>query len=336
MNVRQGLFAVLFAIASASASVTAHATGVTPGQETPVQRFQAEQRFLRGKQLYQQGKYDEALVELRASLDIVQSPNTRLLIARCLRDKGNIVAAYVEFGRASVAAKELAAIDARYASAAKGADDDRAALEQKIGFVTVTVQNATDDTKLIVGGEEIRRAAWVEPAPVAPGTTEISVETPGHEPVKKTVTVGAKQRAAITIDAATGASTTGATEPVTPPPPPEPPPSSDRTSLRPWAYVAGGVGLVGLLTFAIEGSAANSTYSDLKSACPNGRCPPTESSVISSGKTKQTIANIGLVVGILGVAGGVTLFVLSQSKTEEPPRAAVMVGPAWIGVGGTL
>jgi hypothetical protein len=198
------------------------------------------------------------------------------------------------------------------------------------------VQNASDDTKLVVAGEEIRRAAWNEPTPVAPGTTEISVETPGKAPVKQSVTLAAKQRQAVTIDAASGTSSTGATEQV--PTHDQNPPSTptDRTKLRPYAYVAGGVGAAGLLTFVIAGAMANSTYSELKNACPNGRCPPSESSAISSGKTKQTIANVGLVLGILGAAGAATLWVLSQPKAEEPPRAAIMVGPAWIGVGGTL
>jgi len=333
-NVVSVVVAVLLASSFASSS---RAAGVTPGQETPVQRHQAEQKFLRGKQLYNEKKYDEALVELRASLDIVQSPNTRLLIARCLRDKGDLVRAYVEFGRAAVAAKELASVDARYAAAAKGAQDDRAALEEKIGFVSVTVQNATDDSKLIIGGEEIRRAAWGEPTPVAPGSTDVIVETPGRPPAKKTVKVAPKERQAVTIDAAAGdasapvvpakSQTEASTTPATP---------VNRASLRTYSYVAGGVGVVGLLVFTIFGLQANSSASDLRSSCPNGACPPSKADEISSGKTQQTIANVGLVFGVLGAAAGATLFVLSMPKKEEPPRAAIVVAPAWIGVRGSL
>jgi hypothetical protein len=321
MHTRSSFVAVVVAAALASSFASrASATGVAPGTETFVQRHQAEQRFFRGKMLYQQQKYDEALVELRASLDIVQSPNTRLLIARCLRDKGSLVAAYVEFGRAAVAAKELAAVDARYASAAKGAEEDRAALEEKIGFVTVTVQNASDDTKLTVGGEEIRRAAWTEPVPVM-----------------QSVTVTSKQKQAVTIDA-TGVSATTTTTTEAPPPAAVAAPPRDRSSLRTYSYIAGGVGAAGLLTFVIGGVMANSTYSDLKSACTNGRCPPSKADSISSGKTQQTIANVGLVFGILGAAGGATLFVLSMPpKTpHEEPRAGIVVGPAFIGVRGSL
>ena len=341
MPIRSQLLSLVVAgaLAASLAPSRAEAAGVAPGTETPVQRFQAEQRFFRGKGFYLQKKYDEALVELHASLDIVQSPNTRLLIARCLRDKGSLVAAYVEFGRAAVAARELAAVDARYANAAKGAEDDRAALEEKIGFVTVTVKNAADDSKMTIGGEEIRRAAWGDPAPVLPGTTEIVVETPGRPPVKQTVTVASKQKQAITIDAAGGdpsAATTTTDAPATASAVVAP--TSDRASLRTYAYVAGGVGAAGLLTFVIAGAMANSTYSDLQSACANGRCPPAKGDSISSGKTQQTIANVGLVFGILGAAAGATLFVLSMPpKTpSEAPRTAVVVGPAFIGIRGSM
>ncbi len=328
---------VVTSLASSFAASRSDAAGVAPGTETPVQRFQAEQRFFRGKGFYQQKKYDEALVELHASLDIVQSPNTRLLIARCLRDKGSLVAAYVEFGRAAIAARELAAVDARYTNAAKGAEDDRAALEEKIGFVTVTVQNATDDSKMTIAGEEIRRAAWGDPAPVLPGTTEIVVETSGRPTVRKSVTVASKQKQSITIDAAGG--TTAATPPTDATPTSVAvAPKSERASLRTYAYVAGGVGAAGLLTFVVAGVMANSTYSGLQSDCANGHCPPSKSDSISSGKTQQTIANVGLVFGILGAAAGTTLYVLSMpSKTShEEPRAGIVVGPGYIGVRGSM
>src|SRR4051794_15796306 len=76
----------------------ARAAGVAPGKATPVQREQAQSRFIKGRDLYNAKKYDAALVELSASLDIVASPNTRLYVGRCLRDMGRLVAAYAELG----------------------------------------------------------------------------------------------------------------------------------------------------------------------------------------------------------------------------------------------
>ena len=58
------------------------------------------------------------------------------------------VAAYEEFGRAATEAKEHAAGDPRYAKTAEAAERERDALAPKLGFVTVTVQNSTPETKL--------------------------------------------------------------------------------------------------------------------------------------------------------------------------------------------
>ena len=326
---RRILACSVFAVVLA-ASVHALADGVLPDVATPVQREQAQSRFARGKELLARKQFDQALVEFRASHDIVSSPNTRLEIARCLRASGKLVAAYAELGRTAVEAKELVAQDNRYQRAYDSATAERAEIEPKLGFVTLTVQNATDETKVQIGGEEIRRAAWSEPAPVAPANSEIVVSTPGHAPVRRTVSLAAGQKQALTIDALSGDATAAA---AAPPPPPAPEASEGAgPSLRTWAYVAGGVGVAGLATFGIFGLMAKSTYDDLNSACHGGPCPSSKSGEISSGKTDQVIANVGLVVGLLGVTAGATLYVVSTPKSE--PTAGLVVGPGWAGLRG--
>lgn len=326
---------LLAASLCSTATTIAHADGVLPGSATPVQREQAQERFAHAKELMAKKDYAGALAEFRASHEIVASPNTRLEISRCLKAMGKVVAAYAELGRTAVEAKELIAQDNRYQKAYDAATAERADIEPKLGFVTLTVQNATDATTVSIGGEEIRKAAWGEPAPVAPGATDVVVSTPGHEPAKRTVTLAAGQKMTLTVDAMAG-------EPVpaaAPPPAPEPAPPADaggssRTSLRPWAYVAGGVGAAGLVTFGIFAVLAKSTYDDLNSACNGGPCPPSKNGEISSGKTQQLVANVGLGVGIVGVAAGVTLFVLSMPKSTASSGAALVVTPTGVGVHG--
>jgi hypothetical protein len=345
-DVRSGTFrrplvaALVFAgVASAFVSTAsiARADGVLPAEASPVQREQAQSRFLRGKDLMAKQSYDLALAEFRASHDIVASPNTRLEVARCLLAMGRLVDAYAELGRTSVEAKELEAEDNRYERAYQAATAERNELQPKLGFVTLTIDNPTDATRVVVGGEEIRRAAWTEPAPVVAGTTEIVVSTPGHADVTRSVTLAAGASTALTVDAQSGAPDAQAPA-VTTQPPSIPPPHPNH--LRTYAYVAGGVGAAGLLTFAILGAMAHSDYSDLQSACGGGPCPASKSDEISSGKTKQTVANVGLAVGIAGAAVGATLFVISLkqgSANDRPaPSAAIVVGPGWLGMRGTL
>lgn len=106
--------------------------------------------------------------------------------------------------------------------------------------------------------------------------------------------------------------------------------------MRTWAYVAGGVGAGGLVTFAVFGVLARSTYNDLQNQCSGGPCPPDKAGEIASGRTAQTVANVGLVLGVLGAGAGATLFVLSRPKDGQAPAVAIIGAPAWIGVEGRL
>lgn len=313
----------------------ARADGALPDVATPVQREQAQARFARGRDLMGKKQYDEALVEFRASHEIVASPNTRLEIARCLRAAGKLVAAYAELGRTSVEAKEMLGQDHRYQKALDASAAERKEIEPQLGFVTLTVQNATPDTKVAIDGEELRRAAWSEPVPVTPANSQIVITTPGHPPVEQTVTLAAGQRQSLTIDALQGdASAAAPPAPDAPAPDTTPPP---RSSLRPLAYGVGAVGAAGLLTFGVFALLAKSTYDDLNAACAGGPCPASKSGEIDSGKTQQTVANVGLVLGAAGLAAGVTLFVLTAPKSSAPSSsasAALVVSPGWSGVRG--
>jgi hypothetical protein len=315
----------------------ARADGVPPAAATPLQREQAQSRFLRGKDLMDKRQYSEALVEFRASHDIVSSPNTRLEIARDLRASGQLVAAYAEYGRAAVEAKELASEDDRYRRAYEAASAERAELEPQLAFVSLEVSNASEETRISIGDEELRQAAWGEPAPLAAGSTAIVVRTPGHQPITRTVKVAAGDRVSVAIDAqeALAAPAEGA---VAPEPAPIPPQRRDTTggALRATAYVAAGLGVLGLATFAVGGLMARGTYDDLQRSCGSGPCPTSKMSEVDRGRTEQTIANVGLAVGIVGVAAGVTLFVVSLPKSAPAQGLAIVGVPGGIGLRGAF
>jgi len=73
----------------------------------------------------------------------------------------------------------------------------------------------------------------------------------------------------------------------------------------------------------------------LKNTCPSG-CPSGKQNEVDSGILQQTIANIGLGVGIVGVAAGATMFLLSNSSSSQHTGAALVVAPGYIGMRGSL
>ena len=332
---RRGSIVIATALAlTAGSAGVARAAGVEPAKATPVQREQAQSRFLKGRELYSKKNYEAALAEMNASLDIVASPNTRLYVGRCLRELGRTVAAYAELGRAAVEAKELLRDDTRYEKAAQAATDERAALAPKLGFLDVRVTHATPETTLKVANDAVRRGGWEEPVPVMPGNATVLVETPGHPPVQQQVDVAAGEHKSVAIDAV----------PEAPPEvvataPPADTSSDSATKLRPVMYVTAGLAVVGLATFVIAGAMANGTYSDLKSACGAGPCPPGHESDISAGKTQQTFANVGLVVFAVSAAATATLFFVTKPKPGSSPTTAsarVTAGPSFVGLQGAF
>ena len=167
------------------------------------------------------------------------------------------------------------------------------------------------------------------------------MNTPGRSEYRRDIVVEAGSTQTLTIDSKPPRSMDSAvgSEPEPPKPAPKPTQSAVRvgpeSSMRTWAYVAGGVGAVGLVTFGVFGLMHNSSYSTLEDDCPNGRCPPGRNDDIEAGRRYQLIANVGLGVGIVGIGAGATLFVLSAKKpTGEQARTAVRFTPGAVSVEG--
>jgi hypothetical protein len=335
---------VLGATALVPSSV-AWAAGVAPNDATAAQKKQATEHFTVGKQALEAKNWEKATMELRASLEVVDSPNARLVLARALRDSGSLGDAWAEYGRVIESATKLAASEARYAQTSDAATTERADLEPKLAFVTVTVANAPSDATLKVGGRPVAAPEWMAPVVVPAGAVDVVLAGPdGKELARQTVSATVGQKTAVALDARPA-----------PPRPAKPdtddrdrqdevrnqatvvPPSSSGSKLRPYAFVAGGVGIAGLATFGIFGLMDKSTYGDLQNACPRNVCPPGKQGEVDSGRTQQTVANVGLVIGGVGLATGATLFLLSpSSKASASASAQLVVGPGYVGVEGSL
>jgi hypothetical protein len=332
----------------ALATPLASAAGVDPSSATPAQKKEAMDHFTTGKQAFEAKNYEKAAIELRASLDVVDSPNARLELARALRDGGKLGEAWAEYERVVQGATKLAAKEERYKKTADAATSERTEVEAKLAFVLVAVAHAPAGAVLKVGGTTVPQDRWDDPIVAPAGAVDVVLsDASGKELTRQTVMATVGQKLPVDLDAQPPA------PPATPrdvapedkpdyarPPQPDttpPPSSSGRAGLRPWAYVAGGLGVAGLATFTVFGLMSNSNYSDLQSSChPVTACPASKSSELDNGKTYQLVANIGLGVGIVGVAAGATLFVLSLGGKSGPATTGLVVGPSFVGVRGTL
>jgi hypothetical protein len=294
------------------------------------ERAGAKKTFEVGNKLYGSRHYEEALAAFRASYQIVASPNSHLMIARSLRELGRNADAYREY---DAVVDEAARGGERYQSSGEAAKEERDELRSKIALLTVRLADAKPGVTVKVGDitladTQLGVPVAFEPAPVVV-TAESADGARAHSDVK--LAAGAASEVELRPKLAEA--------PAPPPqvsaPPPvvaTPPPSSTTSSLRTWSYVAGGVGAAGFITFGVFGAMTSSKYSSLQQACPQMQCPPNRQDDINTGKTYQMIANVGLGVGIAGLATGVTLFFLSGGHKDDDVHVAI--GPTSAQVSG--
>jgi hypothetical protein len=289
--------------------------------------------YVKGSDLFKAKKLALALEQFRLSYAAVPSPNSHLYIARCLAAMGDSRAAYAEFDKVVDEAAERGKTEDKYLPTRDTARVERDELLSKVALVTISVVHPGPTTIVRMGDVEVPREQWDKPIAVAPGAVEAKISAGDRAITSQSATINAGQSRTLVLDAAAAPVVAvggpGTTAPTT---------TSRKSPLFPAGIAVGAVGVAGFVLFAIEGSASKSTYSKLETACGSGPCPASYADQISSGKSQQTIANVGLVLGVVGVAAGTTMVVLSMRPSKSAPAAttSLVAGPGYLGAKGTF
>jgi hypothetical protein len=316
------------------------AGGVSVKEANKEQLSAAEKTFRVADDLFDKKRFGEALTAYRASYDIVASPNSRLMVARSLRELGRLGEAYRELEGAVAEAQALAAEDKKYENTERAAQEELEALKKRVAFVVIELPDPPEGTQLVVAGKPVALEAIQQPLVLAPGSVTIKASAPGRPPLERRLDLAAGSSTDVRLDLNAPAEAPAA-EPL--PTPSEPAPQSDTKTPAPSdgfpmktaAYIAGGVGVLGFAAFGIFGSMNNSKFDSLDSDCNDGRCPEARQSDIDAGRRYQTFANVGLVVGVVGVGTGITLFLLDKPRPRAAGRAHwVSVGAGQLRFGG--
>lgn len=283
----------------------ARAAGAPITSASAAQKKTASQHFVAGMKASQAGDPTQALSEFQASYDAVASPNSHLMIARTLATLGRLGQAYVAYSQTVDEANAASQTDPKYKRTAKAAESERDQLKSRVAFVSVTVSGATANDQLVVAGRTVPHSDWAQPIAVTPGSVQIELRSANGPAQTRTLTAAVGTTSNVSLSSGP-AQTPAGTTPL--------PPSGTKSNTRTLAYIAGGVGAAGLVTFTIFGLLDNSKYSDLQSVCRNNVCPANRKSDANTGQTYQTVANVGLGVGIVGLATGAVLYFVSSRK----------------------
>jgi hypothetical protein len=171
--------------------------------------------------------------------------------------------------------------ETRYAETAAAAAKEGTALRARLGTLRVRLRPRIGVALEVAGAPTEIHADGETAVLREPGPVKVSFVLPATRR-DRVVMLTAARESVVTFEPE---------EPKLPPPP--------RT---PWtAYAAGGLAVVGLASFGTFGLASESTYRDLEERC-GPRCAPSDRADADRGRAFQTIANVGLVVGLAFVA----------------------------------
>jgi len=339
--------------------------------QTDEQRAGARALATEGAQAFNEGRFKDAVDLFGKAESLVHAPPHLLFMARAHTRLGQFVRAREAYMKII---KEQLPPNAPQAfrDAQVTAEEERKQVEPHIGRLTIKVEGAeaAKDLNVAVDGQPVPTVLLGVPQPTDPGNHTITATATGYKAAPASVSLKDAGQAAVTIKlevdasapppiAAAPATTGPAPAPLSVTPTSEPPRdtgSSGANGMRIGSYVGFGVGAVGLAlgTVFVLKSASNRSDADqatteleqtYRCSATGGR-PACDADVPEADRVAQldkdarnskTIGIVGYVVGGLGVATGVTLFVLSTRKdTSNTAYVAPYVGPGAFGLRGAF
>lgn len=338
--------------------------------QTDEQRAGARSLATEGAQAFSEGRFKDAVDLFGKAESLVHAPPHLLFMARAHAKLGQFVKAREAYLKVI---KEQLPPNAPQAfrDAQVTADEERKQVEPHIGRLTVKVEGGASakDLSVAINGQPVSSVLLGIPQPIDPGTHTVTATATGFKAAPVTVSLKDAGQSAVTIrlevddsvpppgasptPAAAGAGGVVSTAP-------SGSPASDTgtsggNGMRTAAYVGFGVGAVGVAlgTVFVLKSAGNRKDADQAeqarvAACkgsPGAGGPCDKSSpeaqkvagLDDDARSAKTLGIVGYVVGGLGVATGVTLFVLSNNKAESKSAfVAPYVGFGALGLRGAF
>ncbi len=296
------------------------ATPTEGAEATAASTMDAAEAFGRGRTLWEAGDHVVAYPFFQRALEVTGSPNARIYVARRLRELGRLPEAYAEMPTTWRDAMAMAKTEDRYVATRDAAGAELVMLERQIGKVIVVLPPALSGAAVSINGVALPADRLSHPQVVPPGPVRIQATAAAGSAVQHEVVVAAGAIQTVTLPAPTASA-----------PPPaasaDPPAedADDGASFGPMhiaGIAVGAVGVAGLVTFAIGRVQADEEIATLETDCGEGPCTdPSYGDVIDRGQQAETMAAIGLGVGIAGVLAGAGLLLFGGSGEDDGEAA---------------
>jgi hypothetical protein len=339
----------------------------TASAQTDEQRAGARSLATEGAQAFNEGRFKDAVDLFGKAESLVHAPPHLLFMARAHAKLGQFVKAreaYMKIVKEQLPANTPQA----FRDAQVTAEEERKQVEPHIGRLTIKVEGAetAKDLNVAVDGQPVSTVLLGVPQPMDPGNHSVTATATGFKAAPVSVTLKDAGQAAVSIKmevdesvplptAAPVATPTSTQVTMAPTGAPSSDSAGGSNNLRIGSYVGFGVGVAGLAlgTVFVLKSASNRSDADKANkeleatGCSttggHPACDATSPLAVrvagldKDAKNAQTIAIVGYVVGGVGVAAGVTLFVLSMNKDKQSAAyVAPYVGPGSFGLRGAF
>jgi hypothetical protein len=322
----------LFCTALQLCSQTAHAQDASAAETAAARSLAVE-----GLKLAQAGNCGEAVAKLERAEKLYHSAVVASRLGECYVSQGRLVEG-TEILRKVLREPLPADPQPNLLKALEKAQRTLDSARPRIAGLTIKVA-AVEQLSVRIDGNPLAVALLETEIPSDPGEHSIEASAPGFLKVATRVSVTDAEKKTVTLtltrdpnavsSAAKVAPLEAAPEQVaagpervareprppvtTAPPPPAPP---NRTG----AYLAFGVGAVGIGVGSVLGIMTMQEREELKGTCPADVCPPAEQDALDSARRLGTLSTVAFGVGGAGLVLGTVLFFTASPSTTD--RAA--------------
>lgn len=265
---------------------------------------EARVRFERGKQLYEEGAFDAALIEFQRAYEL--SPSYRILynIGQVYRQTNDYAGAlrsyerYLSEGKSEIDAKRRAEVEQEVAQ-----------LRARVATLQISV--SVPGAEISVDDVSVGKSPLPQGVVVNAGRRRVTATKEGKVPVAKVVTVAGSDTLKVDLDLADTGSTTGPVPTASSSGTTKPPPEESKTPWLGWALTgAFGVGTV------IGGIVALGASSDLKNARDQSGSTRTGLDDARS-KVKTTALVTDVLLGATIITGGISLYLTLRTPSKD-------------------
>ena len=281
------------------------------------------------------GRFDQAMPLFRDIVAATASPNVHLYYARSLRELGRLALAHEHMQQTVREATAKAKTEERYVATRDAAASELAELEARVGKLILVLVGDAPNAAATVNGVELRSDQIAKPFAVMPGSVAIVASAAGRQSAERTLTVAAGTTETVTLSLATAASTS--------PDPGQAPSDPDEGEddvpttggeIRMAGFAVAGLGVAGMVMFGVSKALADAKFDSVNEDCGQTRCTdPAFADEIDEGKTLDALTNVGLIVGVVGLAGGAAMIIFGGPTEVEDSATAWSFGASPDGVG---